>query len=237
MTKGRRSYSHTDSYGFLSHLCFLYPLFPLLCLCLTSSLLGWRVAVSIFVSPNSLARCRQMCHRCRHRFGQPSLAGALPSDVSPLPSALLSALIGRRVAIRCIHCRRRCRQPSSTGTLPSDASPLPSALPSALIGWRIAVSVAVGILSAAESQHNNQTNSTLTSIILFIHNYQTNSTLTGFTYIHTIIIQTVHSRASLVPIHNAYTTGDYLGYNTQNSHSTRSRKIAVTLTGLLVPYE
>ena len=115
MTKGRRSYSYPERYGFLSHLSFLYPLISLR----LTSLLGWRVAVSVSISPDWLARCRQMHHRCR----QPSLAGALPSDASLLPSAL--------------------RQPLLAGALPSDALSLPSALPSALIGWRVAVIVAV----------------------------------------------------------------------------------------------
>ena len=72
MTKGRRSYSYTDSYGFLSHLSFLYPLISLLSFRLTfpflagalpsalpSALIGWRVAVrcvtvsvSVAVSPH-----------------------------------------------------------------------------------------------------------------------------------------------------------------------------------------
>ena len=65
MTKGRRSYSYTDSYGFLSHLSFLYPPFPLVSLLFRftsptlllpfdalplpslSALIGWRVAVSV----------------------------------------------------------------------------------------------------------------------------------------------------------------------------------------------
>ena len=116
-----------------------------------------------YFCPSWMVRCRQ---RCRQR----SLAGALPSDSSPLPSALPSTLIGWRVAIRCVtvtvsvsvsvhwlarcrqlrhRCRQRCRQPSLAGALPSDASPLPSAL----IGWRVDVSVAVSVLSAAETQH------------------------------------------------------------------------------------
>ena len=88
MTKGRRSYSYTYSDGFLSQLYFLYPPFPLLSLRLTS-LPSWQ------------ARCRP----------------TLPSDASPLPLALPSALIGWRVAANvavsvavCPHWLVRCRQ-------------------------------------------------------------------------------------------------------------------------------
>ena len=166
MIKGRRSYSYTDSYGFLSHLSFLYP--PFLCLRLTSALLGWRVAVSVAVnvavSPHWLAPCRQMRHRCRQRCRQPSVFIGWRVAVRCVPVAVSVAVsvhwlarcrqMHHRCRQRCrqrslagalqsdvSRCRQYCRQRSLAGALPSDALPLPSALPSALIGWRVAVSI------------------------------------------------------------------------------------------------